>query len=72
MHPDVWERAGFDATAHTAFAPGESDEESIQRIREIFADESDGHRLLTNNSKWINFTTVRNEHWRHGNVVLLG
>ena len=28
--------------------------------------------MLANNSKWLNFTTVRNERWRHGNVVLLG
>ena len=27
---------------------------------------------MTNNSKWVNFTTVRNEHWRHENVVLIG
>ncbi len=25
-----------------------------------------------NNSRWVSFATVRNEHWRHGNVVLLG
>ena len=31
-----------------------------------------GHRVLANNSKWISFTTVRCETWRHGNVVLLG
>jgi anthraniloyl-CoA monooxygenase len=27
---------------------------------------------MANNSKWISFTTVRNESWCHGNVVLLG
>ncbi|MGH3730788.1 MAG: FAD-dependent monooxygenase, partial [Micromonosporaceae bacterium] len=31
-----------------------------------------GHTLKGNNSKWISFTTVRCETWRHGNVVLLG
>ena len=72
MHPDVWERAGFNASANTAFPPGVSDEESIAKIREIFAEELQGHEVLSNNSKWINFTTVRNENWRHNNIVLLG
>ncbi|PPK93795.1 anthraniloyl-CoA monooxygenase [Kineococcus xinjiangensis] len=72
MHEDVWRRAGFDASESRQFPPGVSDEESVAHLREIFAEELQGHRVLTNNSKWINFTTVRNENWRHGNVVLLG
>jgi anthraniloyl-CoA monooxygenase len=28
--------------------------------------------VLENNSKWVNFATVRNACWRHRNVVLLG
>ncbi|MEX5301901.1 bifunctional salicylyl-CoA 5-hydroxylase/oxidoreductase [Kocuria sabuli] len=72
MHEDVWRAAGFDAGESTVFPPGVSDEESVARLREIFAEELQGHEVLTNNSKWINFTTVRNENWRHGNVVLLG
>ncbi len=27
---------------------------------------------MANNSRWISFTTVRNEHWVHDNVVILG
>ncbi|WP_423126224.1 bifunctional salicylyl-CoA 5-hydroxylase/oxidoreductase [Kocuria palustris] len=72
MHEDVWHAAGFDASESQQFPPGVSDEESVDRIREIFADELEGHQILTNNSKWISFTTVRNENWRHGNIVLLG
>jgi anthraniloyl-CoA monooxygenase len=72
MNESVWCAAGFDAFGATELPPGESDEKSIERVRELFADQLEGHELLTNNSKWINFTTVRNEHWRHGNVVLLG
>ena len=49
-----------------------SDEESIAAISEIFAEELDGHEIFANNSKWINFTTVRNENWRHRNLALLG
>ncbi|MFJ4262385.1 bifunctional salicylyl-CoA 5-hydroxylase/oxidoreductase [Paenarthrobacter nicotinovorans] len=72
MHQDVWHAAGFDETANEVFPPGVSDEKSIAKIREIFAEELAGYEVLTNNSKWINFTTVRNQSWRKGNVVLLG
>ncbi|KAB2586750.1 oxidoreductase [Rhodococcus erythropolis] len=72
MHEDVWRKAGFDAFAAAEFRPGENDEKSIAMITEIFADVLGGHSVLANNSKWINFTTVRNEHWRHENVILLG
>jgi anthraniloyl-CoA monooxygenase len=72
MNEEVWRAAGFDGFASAHFAPGESDEKSIERIRELFGDVLDGHGVMANNSKWINFTTVRNEHWVHENVVILG
>ncbi|SDY56109.1 bifunctional salicylyl-CoA 5-hydroxylase/oxidoreductase [Herbiconiux ginsengi] len=72
MHEDVWRRAGFDASETEVFPPGVSDERSIALITKLFADELGGSRVLSNNSKWLNFSTVRNEHWRHQNVVLLG
>lgn len=72
MHEDVWHAAGFDETANEVFPPGVSDEKAIAKVRSIFAEELDGYEVLSNNSKWINFTTVRNESWRHNNVVLLG
>jgi anthraniloyl-CoA monooxygenase len=72
MHEDVWRAAGFDETADNVFPPGVSDEKAITKIRSIFADELDGYEVLSNNSKWLNFTTVRNQSWRHSNVVLLG
>jgi anthraniloyl-CoA monooxygenase len=70
MHDDVWRLAGF--TAEPGLAPGESDPDAIERCAEIFADLLDGHRLIGNNSKWINFATVRCAQWSHENVVLLG
>ncbi|MQS16999.1 bifunctional salicylyl-CoA 5-hydroxylase/oxidoreductase [Streptomyces kaniharaensis] len=72
MHEDVWRRAGFDTAEGADLPPGASDEPAVERIRELFAEELDGHRLLANNSKWLNFSTVRNERWHHGNLVLLG
>ncbi|GAA1247193.1 anthraniloyl-CoA monooxygenase [Microbacterium phyllosphaerae] len=72
MHEDVWRAAGLDATEDQVFPPGVSDEYSVARVRELFAEVLDGHEVLTNNSKWLNFTTVRNEHWHHENLVILG
>ena len=72
MHDDVWNRAGFGELAAADLAPGQSDEASIAKVAELFADILDGHSLQPNNSKWITFTTIRNESWRHGRVVLMG
>lgn len=72
MHEDVWRRAGFDTTENTTFAPGDSDDGAVNRLREIFAAELGGHEVLTNNSRWLSFVTVRNEQWYDGNLVLLG
>ncbi len=72
MHEDVWRRAGLDRTEHEIFPPGVSDQYAVRRIQEIFAEELQGHEILTNNSRWLTFHTVRNERWHHENVVLLG
>jgi anthraniloyl-CoA monooxygenase len=77
MTSEVWRKAGFADFAEREWAPGESDEKSIALIRELFADVLDGHDVMANNSRWISFTTVRNEHWVHtspgqGSVVILG
>ncbi len=68
----TWRRAGLDATEHRSFAPGENDEAAIAFCSEVFADILQGHSLIANNSRWLNFHTVRNARWSAGNVVLLG
>lgn len=70
--PDVWRRAGFDAVDAASLPPGASDEASMEVLAKVFADHLDGHALLPNNSKWLDWTTVENRSWRHENVVLLG
>ena len=72
MNDAVWRRAGFDGFAERGFAPGESDLESIAEIRALFGDILEGHEVHANNSRWLSFTTVRNEAWHHANVALLG
>src|SRR6202007_1777065 len=71
--PDTWRRAGLDGAAAGTLPPGVSDEASVRFCQEFFADALEGHTLQANNSKWINFVTVRNRAWRSGdNVALLG
>ena len=60
---ETWKRAGLDSA---------SEEESLQIIGKIFERELEGQPLLSNNSSWINFRRVKNAHWHHENVVLLG
>lgn len=60
---DVWLRAGLDQA---------SEEESVAYCERLFADELRGSRLMSNNSKWINFATLKCAHWHAGNVALLG
>jgi len=45
---------------------------TVDYLQRLFKEELEGHPLLTNKSEWINFRTVRNEHWFKGNLVLLG
>jgi anthraniloyl-CoA monooxygenase len=72
MNDEVWRNAGFEALDHRGLAPGESDVASIAEIRTLFAPILGDHAIYANNSNWISFTTVRNECWHHGNVVILG
>ena len=71
-HEDVWRAAGLDRLTPGPLAPGESDLPSIDFCSSLFAGALDGHQLFANNSKWINFVTVRNRRWSVDNVVLLG
>ncbi|QLL07885.1 bifunctional salicylyl-CoA 5-hydroxylase/oxidoreductase [Mycobacterium vicinigordonae] len=72
MRDEVWRRGGFDQSPDHPLAPGESDERSISMLGGVLGDVIGDHRVLLNNSRWSNFTTVRNRVWRHGNLVLLG
>ena len=59
----VWERAGL---------AGASERDSIAFCEAVFAEELRGHRLRSNNSRWISFATVKNRRWSTGRTVLLG
>ena len=58
-----WKKAGLDTA---------SEQETLGYCETLFADELRGHKLMSNKSAWIKFRRIRNESWRHGNVVLIG
>ena len=62
-HEDTWRNAGLDQA---------SEEQTIAYFEELFAEELEGHKLLSNKSIWRNFPVVSNEQWHHENVVLIG
>ncbi len=49
-----------------------SEAETIAYCEKLFAEDIGGEKLLSNRSLWLQFTTVRNEHWFHENVVIVG
>ncbi|MFF7642806.1 bifunctional salicylyl-CoA 5-hydroxylase/oxidoreductase [Streptomyces canus] len=63
MREEVWGAAGFDEV---------TPQESTESCAKIFAEALRGRPLRSNNSTWTTFRTVVNDHWSHGNTVLLG
>lgn len=61
--PQTWTRAGFEQMGN---------EETLDYVGDVFAQDLNGHKLLSNNSKWINFLLVKNRKWFFENVVLIG
>ncbi len=47
-------------------------EESIAYLEKLFGKHLGGEKLLPNRSQWVQFPTIKNERWSHGNVVLMG
>ncbi|MEU6847658.1 bifunctional salicylyl-CoA 5-hydroxylase/oxidoreductase [Streptomyces sp. NPDC046716] len=46
--------------------------ESVAACAKTFADALGGRALKSNDSSWLTFRTVVNDHWSHGNCVLIG
>jgi anthraniloyl-CoA monooxygenase len=61
--PETFARAGLDAM---------DEAESARFLEDVFAEELQGHRLLTNRSLWRRFPQVKCGRWAHGNLVLIG
>lgn len=63
VDPATWKRAGLDRVP---------DEESRRYCEQVFRCELGSNELLSNRSIWFQAAIVRNAHWWHQNVVLLG
>ena len=61
--PQTWSEAGFEQM---------SSDDTLDYVGEVFAQDLKGHKLLSNNSKWINFLLVKNRRWFFENVALIG
>lgn len=59
----TWLSAGLDKASET---------ESVTYCEHLFADYLQGAALLSNNSKWISFPTLKTKSWHTDRVVLLG
>jgi len=60
---ETWQKLGFEVT---------NEQNTIAKIQAIFAEELDGHALISNKSHWRQFPHVTNKNWYHNNIVLLG
>ncbi len=60
---ETWQKHSFEVT---------NEADTMAKIAEIFAEELDGHSLISNKSHWRQFPHVTNENWYHNNLVLLG
>jgi anthraniloyl-CoA monooxygenase len=61
--PQTWSSAHFDSM---------TDEDTRAYLQAVFIKDLGGQKLLSNNSKWINFLLVKNANWWFENVALLG
>ena len=60
---ETWRAAGLDRA---------DEAQTVAYLERLFAEELDGHKLISNRSIWRNFPMIQNERWVHDNIVLLG
>jgi anthraniloyl-CoA monooxygenase len=59
----AWRAAGLDSA---------DEAESITYCERLFSEDLRGRALLSNNSRWLQFETLKNKRWHHDNIVLVG
>jgi len=60
---ETWQRAGLDQL---------DEQGSLELCEGVFAEDLQGHRMLSNRSLWINFPWVHCRSWHADNLVILG
>ncbi len=63
MSPFTWNAYGFESL---------NERDSADLLEQIFAEELQGHPLITNRSLWRSFPRIFCDRWWHDNIVLLG
>lgn len=63
VEEETWKRAGFETM---------SPEDTVKYCEEVFANDLEGHPIISNHSYWRNFPVVWSDRWSFDNVVLLG
>jgi anthraniloyl-CoA monooxygenase len=63
VDPDSFRKSGLDRM---------NEAESLAYCERAFAEDLQGHRLLSNKSNWFRYTIVKNKQWHHRNIVLIG
>lgn len=72
MSPETWVGLGLNGNEGRFWEPQESDETALRVSEKLFAGHLDGHSLIGNKSRWLQFPTITCEKWSHDNVVLIG
>ena len=68
---ETWRTSGLDSfDAHTP--PGATDHASVDLLQGVFTRELRGRGLLTNRTRWAQFTNLSLDRWSSGHTVLLG
>jgi len=63
VDPETFRRSGLDLMSET---------QSLRYCEQVFAEDLQGHELLSNKSSWFKYSIVKNRQWYFKNIVLLG
>lgn len=63
VDPETFRASGLDEM---------SEAQSLSYCEQVFKKDLQGHKLLSNKSTWFKYTIVKNKHWYHQNIVLIG
>jgi anthraniloyl-CoA monooxygenase len=63
VDPQTFRKSGLDRM---------SEQQSLAYCEGAFAEDLQGHKLLSNKSNWFRYTIVKNKRWFHDNIVLVG
>jgi len=60
------------ATFHQSGLDRMNEAESLAYCEKVFAEDLQGHKLLSNKSNWFRYTIVKNRNWHYKKIVLIG